>query len=147
MIWDYERKLDVRLTVDKNGMLNASEIEFEVLQEYSPSARAERIVLGSVRLNLAEYAISSTERRDVGGEDGDEEAGLEGERGEEVVGVVRRYLMRESKINSTLKVKKSKPHLGFPKPSNLSIHSYQRPFLHQPLCPDPASIANSNMGV
>ena len=106
MIWDYERKLDVRLTVDKNGMLSESEIQFEVLQEYSPSARAERIVLGNVRLNLAEYAIS-TSGQGGGGEDGDEEGeggGMEGEGGREL-GVTRRYLMRESKINSTLKVR------------------------------------------
>ena len=81
--WDYTRTLPVRLTVDKSGMLQDSEIHFEVLQEYSPSARAERIVLGNVKLNLAEFV------------DGSEE-------GEE--GVVRRYLMQESKINSTLKV-------------------------------------------
>ena len=134
MIWDYERKLDVRLTVDKNGMLTVSEIEFEVLQEYSPSARAERIVLGNVRLNLAEYAISSTERRD-GGDEGDEEAGLEGERGEEVVGVVRRYLMRESKINSTLKVIAQIPSRVSPILIPLSLGSHQRPFLYRPLYP------------
>ncbi|KAL9124472.1 MAG: hypothetical protein Q9217_006199 [Psora testacea] len=82
--WDYTRILPVRLTVDKNGMLQYSEIHFEVLQEYSPSARAERILLGNVKLNLAEFV--------EGSEHGEEE------------GVVRRYLMQESKINSTLKI-------------------------------------------
>lgn len=81
--WDYMKDIPVRLTVDRTGMLQESEIHFEVLQEYSPGTRAERIVLGTVRLNLSEY---------VGGNDEEEEA------------VTRRYLMQESKINSTLKV-------------------------------------------
>ena len=81
--WDYVKNLQVRLTVDRTGMLQESEIHFEVLQEYSPGTRAERIVLGTVDLNLSEY---------VGGSDDGEEA------------VTRRYLMQESKINSTLKV-------------------------------------------
>ena len=83
VFWDYLKTLPVRLTVDRNGMLQESEIHFEILQEYSPSARAERIILGNVRLNLAEF---------VGESDEGEEA------------VTRRYLMQESKINSTLKV-------------------------------------------
>lgn len=65
-------------------MLQESELHFEVLQEYSPGTRAERIVLGNVKLNLAEF---------VGGSDDGEEA------------VTRRYLMQESKINSTLKAR------------------------------------------
>ncbi|KAL9098239.1 MAG: hypothetical protein Q9163_006070, partial [Psora crenata] len=81
--WDYTRTLPVRLTVDKNGSLQDSEIHFEVLQEYSPSARAERIVLGYVKLNLAEFVEGSEENEE---------------------GIVRRYLMQESKINSTLKI-------------------------------------------
>lgn len=81
--WDYVKNLPVRLTVDRNGMLQESEIHFEVLQEYSSGARADRIVLGNVRLNLSEY---------VGGSDDGEES------------VTRRYLMQESKINSTVKV-------------------------------------------
>lgn len=83
--WDYEKTLPVRLTVDRNGMLQESEIHFEVLQEYSFGARAERIVLGTVRINLAEYVEGS----EAEGEDG----------------ISRRYLMQESKINSTLKVR------------------------------------------
>lgn len=80
--WDYSKVIPVRLTVDKNSMLQESEIYFEVTQEYSSGARSERITLGNVKLNLAEY---------VEGDGGDE-------------GTTRRYLMRESKINSTLKV-------------------------------------------
>lgn len=68
--------------MDRTGLLQESEIHFEVLQEYSPGTRAERIVLGNVRLNLAEYVMVD----------------------EEGEGVTRRYLMQESKINSTLKV-------------------------------------------
>lgn len=82
--WDYEKTLPVRLIVARDGILQESEIHFEVLQEYSSGARGERIVLGHVNLNLAEY---------VEGSDAD---------GEE--GISRRYLMQDSKINSTLKV-------------------------------------------
>ena len=64
-------------------LLQDSEIHFEILQEYSAGARGERILLGIVKLNLAEYV--------EGSEEGDE-------------GITRRYLMQESKINSTLKV-------------------------------------------
>jgi hypothetical protein len=82
--WDYDKALPVRLIVDRNGMLQECEINFEVVQEYSFGARPERIILGIVKLNLAEY---------VEGSDGHDEEGIS-----------RRYLMRESKINSTLKV-------------------------------------------
>lgn len=84
VIWDYEKVLPVRLTVDKNSMLQESEVLFEVLQEYSAGVRSERIALGQVKLNLAEYV----EGNDKDGEDG----------------ITRRYLMKDSKINSTLKV-------------------------------------------
>ncbi|ORY02258.1 N-terminal C2 in EEIG1 and EHBP1 proteins-domain-containing protein [Clohesyomyces aquaticus] len=86
--YDYSIKLPLRLTVDKNGMLQESWIIFEVLQEYSAGGRGERITLGNVKLNLAEYV---------------EQSELSGAEGEEV-GVTRRYLMQESKINSTLKI-------------------------------------------
>jgi hypothetical protein len=87
VFYDYETKLPVRLTVDKNGMLQESWIEIEVVQEYSSSGRGERIILGNVRLNLAEYVEQS-------------EMAAEGDD----MGVTRRYLMQESKINSTLKI-------------------------------------------
>lgn len=70
--------------MDRNGLLQESAIHFEVLQEYSTSGRGERIVLGYVKLNLAEYVDATATE----GEDG----------------VCRRYLMQDSKINSTLKV-------------------------------------------
>ncbi|PSN67901.1 hypothetical protein BS50DRAFT_675898 [Corynespora cassiicola Philippines] len=88
VFYDYEAKLPVRLTVDKNGMLQESFIELEVVQEYSGGGRGERIILGNVKLNLAEYV----EQSELSGVDGEE------------LGVTRRYLMQESKINSTLKI-------------------------------------------
>ena len=82
--WNYEKQIPLRLIVDKNSMLQESDIHFEVLQEYSSGARGERITLGNVKLNLAEYV-------EAGDGDVDE-------------GITRRYLMQDSKINSTLKV-------------------------------------------
>ncbi|KAL8699963.1 MAG: hypothetical protein Q9224_001186 [Gallowayella concinna] len=81
--WVYDKLLPVRLTVDRNTLLQESEIHFEVMQEYSSGARGERIILGNVKLNLAEYVDA--------GEDGDGN-------------ITRRYLMQDSKINSTLKI-------------------------------------------
>lgn len=83
MTWEYEKDLAVRLTIERNNMLQETEIHFEIVQEYSSGARGERIMLGTIKLNLAEYVD--------GGESGTD-------------GVTRRYLMAESKINSTLKV-------------------------------------------
>lgn len=89
VVYDYENTIPVRLTVDKNGMLQESWVEFEVLQEYSAGGRGERIVLGNVKLNLAEYVEQS-----------ELSTGLNGEE----PGIMRRYLMQDSKINSTLKI-------------------------------------------
>ena len=83
MSWDYFRTIPVRLTIDRNNNLQECLIHFEVVQDYSSGARGEKITLGYVTLNLAEYVEES--------EDGEE-------------GITRRYLMRESKINSTLKI-------------------------------------------
>jgi hypothetical protein len=87
VFYDYEVKLPVRLTVDKNGLLQDSWIDIEVVQEYSSGGRGERIILGNVKLNLAEYVEQSEMAAD--GED---------------MGITRRYLMQDSKINSTLKI-------------------------------------------
>lgn len=74
--WRYERTVsNIRMTVDRSGMLNEQLVIFEINQEYSGR---ERIMLGTVTLNLAEYA--------------------------EVEKETRRYLMQDSKINSTLKI-------------------------------------------
>ncbi|KAL1600785.1 hypothetical protein SLS60_007173 [Paraconiothyrium brasiliense] len=86
--YDYESKQAVKMVVDKNGMLQESFIEFEVVQEYSGGGKAERITLGNVKLNLAEYVEQSEMNRTEGDEPG----------------VTRRYLMQNSKINSTLKI-------------------------------------------
>lgn len=83
MAWEYDKLLPVRMTIDRNALLQESEIHFQVMQEYSSGARGERIILGNVKLNLAEYVDA--------GEDGDGN-------------ITRRYLMQDSKINSTLKV-------------------------------------------
>ncbi|KAH7409366.1 N-terminal C2 in EEIG1 and EHBP1 proteins-domain-containing protein [Cadophora sp. MPI-SDFR-AT-0126] len=85
--WDYTKTIPVRLTIDKNNNLQECSINFEVVQDYnSAGMRGEKITLGYVTLNLAEYVEES-------------EMGPDGEEG-----VVRRYLMQESKINSTLKI-------------------------------------------
>ncbi|OMP86991.1 hypothetical protein BK809_0007077 [Diplodia seriata] len=64
-------------------MLEDAWMHFEVIQEYSAGGKNDRIVLGKVDLNLSEYVEASEL---------------------EANGVVRRYLMQESKINSTLKI-------------------------------------------
>lgn len=79
----------MRLVVGKDQMLQESYINFEVLQEYSSGGKGERLVLGNIKLNLAEYVEASEQSH---GNGKDEE------------GVTRRYLMQDSKINSTLKV-------------------------------------------
>ena len=81
--WNYEKPLLVRLTIDRNQSLHQCELGLEVSQEFGSGGRAEKNLLGRIRLNLAEYAERSDE---------DEE------------GITRRYLMQDSKINSTLKV-------------------------------------------
>lgn len=75
------------MQMDRTNQLLECLINFEVVQDYSSSGRPEKISLGHVKLNLAEYV--------EGGEG-------EGDGGE--AGIVRRYLMQESKINSTLKI-------------------------------------------
>ncbi|PMD60841.1 uncharacterized protein K444DRAFT_381532 [Hyaloscypha bicolor E] len=84
--WDYSRTIPVRLTIDKSNKLQECLINFEVVQDYGSGVRGEKITLGHVTLNLAEYVEDS-------------EMGPDGEEG-----VMRRYLMQESKINSTLKI-------------------------------------------
>ena len=82
--YEYEKTIPLRMTIDKNGMMQDAAIHFEVIQEYSSGGRGERILLGNVKLNLAEYVEPSENE----GEDG----------------ISRRYLMQDSKINSTLKI-------------------------------------------
>ncbi|KAL2826863.1 mitochondrial inner-membrane-bound regulator-domain-containing protein [Aspergillus cavernicola] len=80
--WNYERTLQLRLTIDRDQALHECEIQFDVVQEFSSGGHIEKNLLGRVKLNLCEYVDKS---------DDDE-------------GIVRRYLMQDSKINSTLKI-------------------------------------------
>ncbi|KAF1816351.1 hypothetical protein P152DRAFT_505025 [Eremomyces bilateralis CBS 781.70] len=82
--WNHEAHFAVRFTIDKSGLLQESWIHFEVIQEYSSGSKGERIILGVVKLNLAEYVEASEAEGDVG--------------------ISRRYLMQDSKINSTLRI-------------------------------------------
>ena len=65
-------------------MLQDCPLHFEIFQEYAAGSRGEQIMLGKIKLNLAEYCDAH---------DGSTEDGLS-----------RRYLMQDSKINSTLRV-------------------------------------------
>ncbi|KAJ5122088.1 hypothetical protein N7448_003219 [Penicillium atrosanguineum] len=80
--WNYEKALQVRLTIDRNSMLQECEMVFEVIQEFHSSPTNEKITLGKIKLNLAEYV----------------------DKVEEDEGVVRRYLLIDSKVNSTVKI-------------------------------------------
>ncbi|KAF3394288.1 hypothetical protein F1880_005181 [Penicillium rolfsii] len=80
--WNYEKALHVRLTIDRNSMLQECDINFEIIQEFHSSPANEKNLLGKIKLNLAEY---------VDKVDDDE-------------GVVRRYLMSDCKVNSTVKI-------------------------------------------
>ncbi|KAA8912715.1 N-terminal C2 in EEIG1 and EHBP1 proteins-domain-containing protein [Sphaerosporella brunnea] len=77
VVWRYTHDVQgLRLNIGRGNVLQEQHIVLEVHQEYSGGR--ERIQLGTVRLNLAEYARRACE--------------------------TRRYLMQDSKINSTLKV-------------------------------------------
>ncbi|TQS37474.1 hypothetical protein Golomagni_02047 [Golovinomyces magnicellulatus] len=86
VVWEYERSIQLRLVIDKNNNLQDCLINFEVVQDCSTPSKVDKIVLGKIELNLAEYANKS----EFGSEDDDS--------------VLRRYLMQDSKINSTLKI-------------------------------------------
>jgi hypothetical protein len=73
------------MVVDKDRLLTELMIHFEVLHEIKDHAKPERLTLGNLKLNLAEY---------VWAEEGE---GMED-------GVCRRYLLQDSKINSTIKL-------------------------------------------
>ncbi|OJJ47642.1 hypothetical protein ASPZODRAFT_15091 [Penicilliopsis zonata CBS 506.65] len=80
--WNYERNLQVRLTVDRNQGLQECFLNFEIIQEFASGGRGDKNLLGRIKLNLAEYV----------------------DRSDEDDGITRRYLMHDSKINSTLKL-------------------------------------------
>ena len=70
-------------------MLQECDLAFEVIQEFHSSPGNEKNVLGKIKLNLYEY---------VDKDDDDE-------------GVVRRYLMFDSKVNSTVKIGIAMPQI------------------------------------
>lgn len=95
-VYDYTKQLPVRLTVDRSGVLEECPVHFEVVQDYAEGQKGGRVVLGKVKLNLSEYVERDGElRRNTDGEELGEEDGE---------GITRRYLMQDSKINSTLKI-------------------------------------------
>jgi hypothetical protein len=99
--YNYEKRMQVRLSVGKDGMLQECSVNFEIIQEYSAGGRGERIRLGDLKLNLAEYVEASENPATPSSPGGGANATSEGNTDE---GVVRRYLMQDSKINSTLKL-------------------------------------------
>ena len=99
--YNYEKRTQVRLGVGKDGMLQECSVNFEILQEYSAGGRGERIRLGELKLNLAEYVEASENPTSPSSPGGGAHPTGEGNIEE---GVVRRYLMQDSKINSTLKL-------------------------------------------
>ncbi|KAJ5551422.1 hypothetical protein N7461_006120 [Penicillium sp. DV-2018c] len=80
--WGYEKSLQLRLTIDRTLVLQECDINFEVIQEFTSGTISEKSVLGKIKLNLAEY-VDKTDEDD---------------------GITRRYLMHESKVNSTVKI-------------------------------------------
>lgn len=88
--YHYEKTTQIRLIVGKDLTLQEALIHFEVMQEYPARARTERITLGTIKLNLAEYVDTETPNS------------AESPRGNGPI--VRRYLMQDSKVNSTLRI-------------------------------------------
>lgn len=91
-------------------MLTECPIEFEILQEF---AVAEKIVLGNVRVNLSEYVGENEmfakdpmspprKRNSLSSSGSGARSSLDTHDPEH--GIVRRYLMQDSKVNSTLKI-------------------------------------------
>lgn len=72
----------MRLTVDRNQQLHECDIQFDIYQEISAGNRPDKVLLGNIKLNLAEYV----------------------EKGDSEEGIVRRYLMQNCKINATVKI-------------------------------------------
>ncbi|MDI1486731.1 MAG: hypothetical protein OHK93_005992 [Ramalina farinacea] len=105
--WSYHRNLPVRLTIDKHNVLCDSWVEFEVLQEYTSR---ERIFLGRVSVNIAEFVDQDEGEQTAEptppppASQGEGAAEEKRERETAGVGTSRRYLMQDSKINSTLKI-------------------------------------------
>ncbi|KAM0233604.1 hypothetical protein ACHAP5_010335 [Fusarium lateritium] len=104
----------IRISIDRNNHLTEYPMEFEVIQEFGMT---DKVTLGVVRLSLSEYVEESEAFvKDVGspGRIRSNSVGVgpnggamsRPRRDSDVVedGIVRRYLMQESKVNSTLKI-------------------------------------------
>lgn len=105
----------VRISVDRHGNLAECPIEFEIIQEF---AVTEKTTLGVVRINLSEYVEESEALIRDHSTRGRRRANSSGvspttgvphlqsgsEKQDVPEGIVRRYLMQDSKINSTLKM-------------------------------------------
>ncbi|EQL03306.1 Oestrogen-responsive protein [Ophiocordyceps sinensis CO18] len=100
----------VRISIDRNNNLAECPLEIEVLQEFPV---AEKITLGHIRLNLSEYVEESEAlAKDVARhtnsnvDSSSTSTGLCDGPDEKTPGdgIVRRYLMQDSKVNSTLKI-------------------------------------------
>ncbi|EXM34831.1 hypothetical protein V3481_011261 [Fusarium oxysporum f. sp. vasinfectum] len=104
----------IRISIDRNNNLTECPMEFEVIQEFGLT---EKVTLGIVRLNLSEYVEESEAFvKDVAspGRMRSNSMGVSPTRGgtsrprrdSDVAedGIVRRYLMQDSKVNSTLKI-------------------------------------------
>jgi len=124
--YNYTKMVAVRIAIDRNSNLSECAVEFEVTQEFDQGGvgREEKVVLGKVSLNLAEYVEASESILRDTGRPGTADSRstprkrvsvgpsasptsivkVEEETEEVEEGVVRRYLMQESKVNSTLKI-------------------------------------------
>lgn len=107
-----KRVPSIRLSVDRANNLAECPLELEIVQEF---ALAEKITLGHIKLNLSEYieeseAFSkdpaSPQRKRSSSAGVSPTAAPQSGRGHHNVddGIVRRYLMHDSKVNSTLKI-------------------------------------------
>ena len=110
--YNYEKRTQIRLGIGKDGQLQECSVNFEVLQEYSAGGRGERIKLGELKVNLAEYVEASENPATPSSPGGGANPNGEGNTEE---GVVRRYLMQDSKINSTLKLSVLMLHTSGPR--------------------------------
>jgi EEIG1/EHBP1-like protein len=82
-LFDYEKVISIRLVVDKNGVLQESNLELEIVHEVAIGGKEERSGLGEVKVNVSEYVEATRQTQDL---------------------VQRRHLLQNSKVNSTLKV-------------------------------------------
>ncbi|KAL1900709.1 hypothetical protein Cpir12675_000843 [Ceratocystis pirilliformis] len=103
---------NVRIPIDKSLRLSECWLELEVLQEYSSGGlRDEKVPLGKVRVNLGEFVEESmnmdiqllSRRRPAAMASSAAGSSLSSQYDVQD-GIIRRYLLQDSKINSTLKI-------------------------------------------